>query len=227
MKKTLIFAMTMTMTMAFCQVRKSQVFNIDENLNYCVAQATKTLATTSDSLAIPRNIAPGSDKWNYVGYEDWTSGFWPGILWYLYEYTGEVKWKTQADKYSRILTPLSVRSATDHDLGFQIYCSFGNGFRLTKNQEYKEIILKTADTLATLFNPKVGTIQSWPHNKMGGHNTIIDNMMNLELLFEASKISGNPKYRDVAIQHANTTLKNQFREDNSCYHVIVWFRALG
>lgn len=222
--------MTMTMAMASCQNKKLKAFDIDKNLDYCVSQATKTLAVAPDSLAIPRNIAPGTKDWHYVGYEDWTSGFWPGVLWYLYEYTGDSVWKEKADHYTRFLTPLSVRSATDHDLGFQVYCSFGNGFRLTKNQEYKEVILKTSDTLATLYNPKVGTILSWPEmvKKMNWpHNTIIDNMINLEMLFAASKNGGSKSLYDIAVKHAETTMKNHFRKDYSVYHVVVYDTLTG
>ncbi|MGK4568802.1 glycoside hydrolase family 88 protein [Flavobacterium sp. 3HN19-14] len=148
-------------------------------------------------------------------------------MWFLYEATGNEKWKTEADKFSRFLTPLSVNKANDHDLGFQILNSFGNGFRLTGNNEYKQIILKTADTLATLFNPKVGTIQSWPYNKMGGHNTIIDNMMNLELLFWASKNGGSHKLYEIAVRHAETTMQNHFRSDFTSYHVIIYNPETG
>lgn len=230
MKKILFFAMTMTIAMASCQNKKQKTFDIDKNLAYCVAQANKTLTAAPDSLAIPRNIAPGAKGWHYVGYEDWTSGFWPGVLWYLYEYTGDSVLKTKADKYSRFLTPLSVRPATDHDLGFQVYCSFGNGLRLTKSQDYKNVILKTADTLATLYNPKVGTILSWPgmvKEKNWPHNTIIDNMINLEMLFEASKMGASKSLYDIAVKHAETTMNNHFRKDNTVYHVVVYDTVTG
>lgn len=229
MKKILFFALTIALVS--CQKKEQSNFDIDKNLDYCANQATKTLAVAPDSLAIPRNIAPGSKNWNYVGFEDWTSGFYPGTLWYLYEYTGDVKWKKQADKYSRYLTPLSVRSANDHDLGFQVFCSFGNGLRLTKNKEYKDIILKTADTLATLYNPKVGTILSWPREVPNmdwpQHNTIMDNMINLELLFWASKNGGSKKLYDMAVSHATVTMKNQFRPDYTSYHVVVYNKETG
>lgn len=231
MRRALIFVLTMTIALVGCQKKEQSNFDIDKNLDYCVNQATKTLAVAPDNLEIPRNIAPGSKDWNYVGFEDWTSGFWPGTLWYLYEYTGDLKWKEQADKYSRYLTPLSVRPATDHDLGFQVFCSFGNGLRLTKNKEYKDIMLKTADTLATLFNPKVGTILSWPREVPNmdwpQHNTIMDNMINLELLFWASKNGGNKKLYDMAVSHATVTMKNQFRPDYSSYHVVVYDKETG
>jgi unsaturated chondroitin disaccharide hydrolase len=207
--------------------QESNSFNIRKQLEYCAGQASKTLTVIPDDKTFPRSIPTGSSEWKFVDYKDWTSGFWPGQLWYLYEATGDVKWQKEADKFSRFLTPLSVNKANDHDLGFQILNSFGNGYRLTKNKEYKKIILKTADTLGTLFNPKVGTILSWPHNKYGGHNTIIDNMMNLELLFWASKNGGDKKLYDIAVKHAETTMNNHFRPDFTSYHVLIYDYETG
>ena len=166
------------------------------HFSYLEGQASKTLQSIpskGDSL-LPRSVNHGTKKWRYVPYKDWTSGFWPGVLWYLYEATGKDAWKVQADKYTRLLTPLSQMPAIDHDLGFMVFNSFGNGYRLTKDPEYKQIILRTADTLATLFNPKVGTILSWPrpvpNMEWPQHNTIMDNMINLELLFWAARNGG-------------------------------------
>jgi unsaturated chondroitin disaccharide hydrolase len=204
--------------------------NPDKGLAYCVAQASKTLqAIPSDSINIPRNIDKGKADWRYVGYKDWTSGFWPGILWYAYEYTNDSSWKQAADHFSRELEPLAYSKAYDHDLGFQMYCSFGNGLRLTGDSAYRKILLATADTLATLFNPKAGTILSWPREvqHLGGHNTIIDNMMNLELLFWAAKHGGDKWLYDIAVKHAETTLKNHFRPDYSTYHVVVYDTVTG
>lgn len=227
--KTILFCVLIIASAGFQKDTKDH-FDIDANLNYCAAQAEKTVAAMPDTLAIPRNVAPESNTWKMVGYEDWTSGFWPGVLWYLYEYTGDEKWKNEADKYSRLLTPLSKRTATDHDLGFQMYCSFGNGYRLTHNKEYKEIFVRTADTLVKLYNPKVGTILSWPamRTKMNWpHNTIIDNMLNLEMLFEASKNGGEKALYDMALRHAEVTMENQFRPDHSQYHVVVYDTVTG
>ncbi|MBU2906726.1 glycoside hydrolase family 88 protein [Arenibacter algicola] len=209
-----------------------QTFNIDKQLSYCAQQATKTLTLIpKDGKSLPRNIAPDSQEWRFINYKDWTSGFWPGTLWYLYENTNDQKWKEQADTYSRYLTPLSVTPALDHDLGFQVFNSFGNGYRLTGNPEYKEIILKTADTLATLFNPNVGTILSWPREvpnmEWPQHNTIMDNMINLELLFWASKNGGDKSLYDIAVSHADKTMKNHFRPDYTSYHVVVYDRETG
>ncbi|RNL82372.1 glucuronyl hydrolase [Sinomicrobium pectinilyticum] len=211
--------------------RDSDKFNLNENLDYCVAQASQTLKLIPGDSVLPRNItAKTGGHWKFVPFNDWTSGFWPGTLWYLYEYTGEEKWKREADRFSRYLTPLSVRSATDHDLGFQVFCSFGNGYRLTKDTGYRKTILRTADTLAALYNPKVGTLLSWPGmtDKMGWpHNTIIDNMMNLELLFWAGKNGGNDSLYDIALKHAETTMQNHFRKDHSVYHVVVYDTVTG
>ena len=227
--KPLIF-IALIVSLSFMETgysQKNNSFDIKKQLDYCAEQASKTLAVIPNDGTSPRSIPTGSKEWKFVDYKDWTSGFWPGELWYLYEATGDKKWQKEADKFSQFLKPLSVSKANDHDLGFQIFNSFGNGYRLTKNSEYKDIILKTADTLATLFNPKAGTIQSWPHNKYGGHNTIIDNMMNLELLFWASKNGGNKKLYDIAVKHAETTMNNHFRPDYSSYHVLIYDYETG
>lgn len=199
---------------------------------YCAAQANKTLKDIpSTQPDIPRNIIPGTANWRYVEYKDWCSGFWPGTLWYLYEGTHQAKFKAAADKFSKELTPLSREPAFDHDLGFQVFNSFGNGYRLTKNPAYKKIILAAADTLATLFNPKVGTILSWPravpNMEWPQHNTIIDNMINLELLFWASKNGGSKRLYDIAVAHATTTMKNHFRPDYTSYHAVVYDKETG
>ncbi|MBD0724953.1 glucuronyl hydrolase [Flavobacterium sp. L1I52] len=207
-------------------------FDVDAQLTYCVKQSSDALKLIpNDGSSIPRNIAPDSKQWKYVDFTDWTSGFWPGELWYLYESTGDQKWETAADKFTNYLAPLSVTPALDHDLGFQVFTSYGNGYRLTKNPEYKKVILKTADTLATLFNPKVGTILSWPREvpnmEWPQHNTIMDNMINLELLFWASKNGGSKKLYDMAVSHATVTMDNHFRPDYTSYHAVVYDKETG
>jgi unsaturated chondroitin disaccharide hydrolase len=201
------------------------------NINYCAAQAQKTLNTIpAGGNNLPRNIDNGKTDWRYVNYQDWCSGFWPGILWYLYEGTHDQKWKTAADKFTRELKPVSEHSGFDHDLGFMVFNSFGNGYRLTGDPEYKQVILRSADSLATLFNPKVGTILSWPGmvKKMNWpHNTIIDNMINLELLFWASKNGGSRNLYDIAVKHAETTMHNHFRPNYTSYHVVVYDTVTG
>lgn len=203
---------------------KFEKFDVEKQLEYCKVQASKTLKMIPRDSIFPRAIPAGGEQWRYVGVSDWTSGFWPGILWYLYENSGEKKWKTEADKFTRYLTPLSKRSAKDHDLGFQIFNSFGNGYRLTGNEDYKEVILRSSDTLVTLYDPQVGTILSWPFRmeSLGGHNTIIDNMMNLEMLLWSCKKVSEKRLCKIALNHADKTMDNQFRLDNSSYHVVVY-----
>lgn len=210
---------------------------VDDALNYCSNQTNRTLTELAgdsvlDYTMMPRNILSGESKWNCrkATKDEWTAGFWPGILWYDYEFTRDEKIKNEAEKFTSSLKFLSEIPAYDHDLGFLIFCSYGNGYRLTSNPDYKKIILNTADTLATLFNPKVGTILSWPREveaKGWPHNTIIDNMINLEMLFWAAKNGENKKLYDIAVAHANTTMENHFKPDYSCYHVVVYDTITG
>lgn len=204
----------------------------DKALGYCIVQTTKTINTLSGDTLMPRSIANGKTDWRKVDYHDWTCGFWPGILWYAYEYSKDDKWKLQASRFSRSLFPLVDSAAIDHDLGFQVYCSIGNGYRLTGDSNYKTILLRAADTLAKLYNPKVGTILSWPRSVPGfdwplHHNTIMDNMINLELLFWASKNGGDKSLYDMAVKHAATTMNNHFRKDYTSYHVVVYDTVTG
>jgi beta-xylosidase len=207
--------------------RIEQTFDAENQLDYCNRQIQKTLMEIQGKTGMPRNISDSSTTWNLVPVEigDWTVGFWPGILWYNYENTKKTDDRNVAIHYTDLLQPLTGLPAYDHDMGFQFFCSYGNAYRLTGNEIYKQIILNAADTLATLFNPKVGTILSWPReveNRNWPHNTIMDNMINLEMLYWASKNGGNKKLYDIATQHAETTMKYHFREDGGCYHIAVY-----
>ncbi|WP_245840488.1 glycoside hydrolase family 88 protein [Ohtaekwangia koreensis] len=215
---------------AWIKYRNDASLDVNENLDYCVDQARKTLLQIPGGALMPRSIDHDKSSWRYVPIEDWTSGFWPGTLWYIYEATGDEQWRVEADRYTRMLAPLSQRRAMDHDLGFQMFSSFGNGYRLIQDTSYKEIILRTADTLATLYNEAAGTIRSWPgmvKEKGWPHNTIIDNMINLELLFWASKHGGDKSLYDIAVRHAETTMKNHFRPDYTSYHVVLYDTLTG
>jgi len=149
----------------------------------------------------------------------WTSGFFPGVLWYLYAYTGDKKWEEQARIFTQGIRKEQYNGGT-HDMGFKMYCSYGNGYLLTKDEEYKKILMQSAKTLSTRFNYTVGTFRSWDTMPKFSFPVIIDNMLNLELMFEATKLSGDSTYYKMAVSHANTTLKNHFRKDFSCYHVV-------
>lgn len=162
----------------------------------------------------------------YCGYADWRSGFFPGSVWYLYELTGDAALLPLAQKYTE-----AIREAQNltwhHDIGFIVNCSFGNGLRLSGKPEYKDVMIQAARSLCTRFREKPQAIQSWDvkgdswQSQRGWEcPVIIDNMMNLELLFEATKLSGDSTFYKVAIAHADRTLQEQFRPDGSCYHVI-------
>lgn len=181
---------------------------------------------------IPRTLEEnGEMHWTKEKW-DWTEGFFPGSCWYLFEATKDQKWQKSAEKFQAQFEEHKFRT-NNHDLGFVFNCSYGNAYRLTKNEDFKQVMITAADSLSTRFNPNVGCIKSW--DVTGGwqaqrgwkYPVIIDNMMNLELLFEVSKLTGNDKYKDIAIIHANTTLKNHFRNDNSSFHVIDYDPETG
>jgi unsaturated chondroitin disaccharide hydrolase len=180
-------------------------------------EKTKGTATKKD-LVTPRTLENGHLR--MVASKDWTSGFFPGELWFLYEYTGKQIWLDQAKAFTKLIEPEQFNGKT-HDMGFKIYCSVGTGYRITKDKHYREVIIKSAKTLATRFNPKTGVILSWDHSRDKWVNpVIIDNMMNLELLFEATALTGDSSFYKIAVSHANTTMKNHFRSDYSSYHVV-------
>lgn len=198
---------------------------IDENIEFAVRQIGNEIEVieASDQFLNPVTLRKDGSVY-YCGYADWRSGFFPGSVWYLYELTGDEKYAELAHKYSKAIE--EAKNVTNHhDVGFMVYCSFGNGYRLTNNSEYPDIIVQAAKSLATRFRPEAGVIQSWDVNQERRERgwecpVIIDNMMNLELMFEATKFSGDPTYHDIAIAHADRTLAEHFRPDGSCYHVI-------
>lgn len=158
---------------------------------------------------------------------DWTSGFFPGELWYMYEYTSDDYWKKKAMKFTAPLENQKYNAGT-HDMGFKMFCSFGNGYRLTHDETYKNILLKSASTLIKRYKPNVGCIRSWDHGRNKWQcPVIIDNMMNLELLYWAFKETGDSIYYNIATNHARTTMKNHFRKDYSSYHVIDYDTITG
>ncbi len=176
-------------------------------------------------LVSPRSAENG--KLKMVPSNDWTSGFFAGELWMMYEWTSDNYWKEKALEYTLPLEQEKWNSKT-HDMGFKMYSSFGKAYQLTNNPEYRDILIRSAKTLATRFKPNVGCIRSWDHNAdKWDYPVIIDNMMNLELLFWAAKETGNEMYRDIAVRHAETTMKNHFRADYSSYHVVDYNPETG
>ncbi len=235
MKKYLFGIMLCFLTA--CQKQQQTALDADNALNYCVTQVNRALEALKDSTGNydysmePRNILEGDTAWNCrkASEQEWCSGFWPGILWMDYAYTKDERVRKAAEGYTEALSFLGSKPAYDHDLGFLVINSFLKGYEATGNDKYKRIALAAADTLATLYNNKVGTILSWPRHvkDFGGHNTIMDNMINLELLFWASENGGSQHLKDIAISHADTTMRYHFRSDGSCYHVAIYDTLSG
>ena len=205
---------------------------IADNVDNAVKQYTlqTDIIEKSGKILNPRTIDEKGTI-QYVPIDDWCSGFFPGCMWYMYALTNDQKWETLAEKYTEDLD--SIKYLTwHHDVGFMIGCSYLNGYRLGK-KEYKDVIVQTAKSLSTRFRPTAGVIQSWNVDKGWQSErgwecpVIIDNMMNLELLFEATRLSGDSTFYNIAVSHTNTTLKNHFRPDNSCYHVVDYDLTTG
>jgi rhamnogalacturonyl hydrolase YesR len=213
-------------------IEKKKQSSIDSQLKKAESQLSLLLNEANKENRIPRTVdKDGKIQWVDDEF-DWTEGFIPGSFWYLYEDAKDNKWKVAAEKYQSKYEYHKFNTH-NHDLGFIFNCSYGNGYRLTKNDAFKAVMITAADSLSTRFNPRVGCIQSWDVDN-GWQATrdwsfpvIIDNMMNLELLFEVSKLTGNDKYKKIAIAHANTTLKNHFREDYSSVHVVDYDSITG
>jgi hypothetical protein len=180
--------------------------------------------------AMSRNLGEGKFPRTFEGGDSlvtsdckyWCSGFYPGSLWYIYEYTRNDSIRVLADKYTKMLDSRKYSTA-NHDIGFQLNCSYGNALRITGDSCYREPLLTGARSLATRFNPIVGCIRSWDFVRKGcdwKFPVIIDNMMNLELLNVASDLMKDPGLMQIAESHANTTMKNHFRKDYTTYHLV-------
>ncbi|WP_347839373.1 glycoside hydrolase family 88 protein [uncultured Draconibacterium sp.] len=207
-------------------------FSIEKNLNFSTQQIASAIETAYEFDKAPRGMKEvGSIKFMDDEF-DWTEGFFPGLCWLLYDYSQDEEFKKAAE-YFQAKYEEHKYYATNHDLGFIFNCSFGNGYRITDNKQYKEVLITATESLIKRYNPNVGCIQSWDTDrgwqKSRGWQfpVIIDNMMNLEMLFEATKLTGNQEYHNIAVNHANATLDNHFREDFSSYHVIDYDKDSG
>jgi len=173
---------------------------------------------------LPRTYENGQLK--TIRYDHWVSGFFPGVLWMLYENSGNEQFRTYAELFTDRVEPAKKLTNT-HDLGFMLYCSFGQGYRLTGNQHYLDVINEGTQSLLTRWNPKLGVIRSWDFGKQWQYPVIIDNMMNLEMLCFMTHKFSDPRYQKIAETHAKTTIKNHFRKDNSTFHVVSYDTITG
>lgn len=178
-----------------------------------------------DSTSIPRTVEQGQLKGTPS--KSWTSGFFPGLLWQLYDHSKNEEIRKAAETWQSFVEKEKWDDGT-HDLGFKLYCSFGQAWRITQQEAYRDVVLTAAKTLSTRYNPTVGAIRSWDHHEhLWEYPVIIDNMMNLEMLYEATRLTGDSSYHEIATQHALTTLENHFRADNSSYHVLSYDPLTG
>ena len=250
MKKKLILFTSVTIALASCQTAPKEDYGwIKKGLDVASAQLQLSAEEVSGTGMLPRSIRTGYDmdflcrqlerdsstfkdslraqptadqlgKRRLCNVYDWTSGFFPGSLWYAYELTGNDTLKTQAIQYTNLLNPVRYYKGT-HDLGFMVNCSYGNAERLSPNDTIAAVMRETADNLCGRFNDSIGAIRSWDFGTWN-FPVIIDNMMNLDLLFNVAKATGDNKYKDIAIKHAMTTMNNHFRPDYTCWHVVSY-----
>lgn len=239
MIKQLIFAwITLLLLSAACKDHRSPA---SEEINFAVQQTKFLLDELEEAIrknpesnrgprVSPRSIR--EDELFVVPSTDWTSGFFPGVLWLMYDLTGDNFWQLKAREHTAQIENQKYNNRT-HDVGFMIYCSAGQGYRLTGDEHYRDVVVQAANSLITRYSETVGAIRSWDLDNWEAarerwdYAVIIDNMMNLELLFRATEITGDSKYHQIAESHAWTTLKNHFREDNSSYHVVDYDANTG
>ncbi|RDC63462.1 InlB B-repeat-containing protein [Adhaeribacter pallidiroseus] len=228
-KFTLFFLLLFWSVTSFAQ----QTLDLDSAFTHAEKQTKVMLqeieaatSSTQPNLVSPKTLQP-TGKLKLTPSKDWTSGFFAGNLWFLYEHTQDSFWLNQAQTFTAKIEAEQYDTGT-HDVGFKVYNSFGAGYRLTQNAAYRQVIIQTAKSLSTRFNPKTGVIRSWDHSTNRWKNpVIIDNMMNLELLFAATRLTGDSLYYKIAVSHANTTLKNHFRPDYSSWHVVDYDSLTG
>ena len=229
MKFKFLSALALTVIAVQCapkpDIIQENVENAKVQLKYLV-----DASEAGDTVRIPSTFKNG--EIDFVPTDDWVSGFFAGTLWYMYELTGDEYWAEHAQKQTEVLDTIQYLK-WHHDVGFMIYDSYGNGLRLKNIDGYKDVIINTAKSLSTRFRPGAGVIQSWNVDRGWQAErgwecpVIIDNMMNLELLFKATEFTGDSTYANIAISHADQTMKNHYRPDYSTYHVVDYDLETG
>ena len=209
--------------------KKELEADINNALKIATVQSIEMAKALEDkSGRLPKTIG-GNGQLETCSSAWWVSGFFPGVLWYLYEDQNNEKLKQLATAYT--LRVEDQKNTTDnHDVGFMIYCSFGNAYRLTDKPAYKQVIKTASESLITRFTPETGCIRSWDYaswSKQWKYPVIIDNMMNLEMLMWAAQNCNVDTFAQVALSHANTTMQNHFRDDYSSFHVVSYEPETG
>jgi unsaturated chondroitin disaccharide hydrolase len=200
---------------------------VDHDLQFAGQQLNRTLTEVPVGSYVHKTGPDG--RWDNVGASWWTSGFLPGSLWLMYQATGDPSWRTAAAARQAGIESQKTNTST-HDVGFMVFDSFGQGYRLTGDDAYRQVALTAAQSLATRYSSVVHATRSW--NNDAGENpadfqVIVDNMMNLELLLWASKNGGDPAYASMAVEHALTTAAQHVRPDGSTYHRVIFDSNTG
>jgi hypothetical protein len=235
---TILLFVLLAVQVAFGSTYQPKMTNtVAKALNFSVQQYKLMVAGLKDSTIIPRRTISATNFGLYtVGPTDWTSGFFAGTLWYLYEFSGDPYWRDKSLKWTNYLLPMKSNTQLQHDIGFVMNSSFGNAYRLTGNPANIPTITESGITLSKRFLPVVGCFKSWDSGKwakpsvnIGSWNfpVIIDNMMNLELQMKTFLLTKDSTYYNQACSHANTTLLNHIRPDSSMYHVIDYYKYNG
>ena len=231
MRNRILFVLMIAFLSVQCAQKKDI---IQENVDYAKDQLAYLIeaAQEGDTLRIPSTFKNGAIE--FVPTDDWVSGFFAGTLWYMYELTGDEYYAQLAQKHTEILHDIQFLE-WHHDVGFMVYDSYGNGRRLKNIEAYDTVLVNTAKSLSTRFRPAAGILQSWNTDNPAHWQSyrgwdcpvIIDNMMNLELLFKVSEMTGDDTYKNIAISHADKTLANHYRDDFSTYHVVDYDDETG
>jgi hypothetical protein len=226
MRSIFLWLLITAVTMMACRPGDQTAEDGDNPMKTISAQLGLALEFLGDTSRNPGSVTETNDL-VLVPSNNHLSGFFPGSLWQLYEYSRDEKWLDAAAHFTWNIEGEKYNAGT-HDMGFKMFSSFGNAYRLTRQNEYWDVLIRSANTLITRFNPQVGCIRSWDHHAdQWEYPVIIDNMMNLELLFWATRETRDSTYFKIAGKHAETTLKNHFREDNSSYHVVSYDTVTG
>ena len=226
MKKLFLVGLCLINILNFSVQGKSLTYVVNDALKFSEQQSLllSEKYAGQDSI-LPRSFENGKNTSSDSRW--WCSGFFPGTLWYLYE---NIKSPVLL-KFAKLYTDRVERekyTTDNHDVGFMLYCSFGNGLRITGDEHYKEVLLTGARSLSTRLNPKVGLIRSWNHTRnKWQYPVVIDNMMNLELLLWAANYSGDSKFKEMALSHADKTMIHHFRPDFSSYHLVSYDTISG
>lgn len=217
MIKLILLSLAAVFSMTACSQQKMAEL-IKNDLDVAGQHLSGFAARFDTTAATPRSW--NGTKHTTISPSDWTIGFFPGTLWLYYQLTGDKKYEALAEKYTARIAGNEIRTDT-HDLGFIIFCSYGKQQEVKKDSCSAAMVIAASKSLVSRFDPKIGLIRSWGFGDWN-YPVIIDNMMNLEMLFWASEYTGDSTYRNIAIKHADRTLENHFREDNTCYHVVSY-----